>query len=122
MRAPATAQELTTLESSISIAEQEGAANDPRAAQHLQGARDQLAQSRQLAQQGDHGQAHRLRERAAVDAELAAALGREHRLRAEAEAQQAQLAAVEAGVAPPSPGSTPTTTPTTTQPRPETTP
>ncbi len=119
-RAPATAQELTTIEASISVAEQEGAANDPRAAKHLQRARDELAQSLQLAQQGDHGQAHRMRERAAADAELAAALGREHRLRAEAEAQQAQLAAVEGGVAPPTPGTT--TTPTTTQPRPETTP
>jgi hypothetical protein len=83
------AAQLRTDESSAAIraAEEVGAAGVPRAALHLQLARESLAKAVKLQAQGDAAQARSLLTRAEADAELAVVLSQE-----EAEKQEAAKA------------------------------
>jgi hypothetical protein len=64
------------VESSVRAAEAVGANDQPRAALHLQLAREELAEARRVAADGDGENAALLLERARVDAELAMQLAR----------------------------------------------
>lgn len=74
--APLSQARLAEAQSSVSAAEAVGAANQPKAALHLQLARDELSESRRLAAEGDGENASLLLDRARVDAELALQLAR----------------------------------------------
>jgi hypothetical protein len=63
--------------SGIRAAEEVGATKVPRAALHLQLAKEELSHARGLAARGDEERASSLLRRAEVDAELAVALSRE---------------------------------------------
>lgn len=63
--------------SGIRAAEEVGASKVPRAALHLQLAKEELANAEKLAKQGDRPQAASLLLRAEADAEIAVALSRE---------------------------------------------
>jgi len=69
-----------------------GAQHDPRAARHLHLAQFQIGRARGLIRQGEYDEAESLLIRASVDAEVAAALSREARQRAEADAARTRLA------------------------------
>jgi hypothetical protein len=64
------------VQSSVVAAEAVGANDQPRAALHLQLARDEMAEARRLADDGDEEGAALLLERARVDAELAMQLAK----------------------------------------------
>jgi hypothetical protein len=68
--------------SGIRAAEEVGAERVPRAALHLQLAREELGQARELAARGEEERALSLLSRAEVDAEFAVALSREDAERA----------------------------------------
>jgi hypothetical protein len=67
---------VTEVQSSVSAAEAVGADQQPKAALHLQLARDEVAEARRLAADGDEDNAALLLDRARVDAELALQLAR----------------------------------------------
>lgn len=64
------------VQSAVRAAEEVGANDQPRAALHLQLARDQIAMAERLAADGEEGEARLVLERANVDAELALQLAR----------------------------------------------
>jgi hypothetical protein len=64
------------VQSSVSAAEAVGANDQPKAALHLQLAKDEMAEARRLAEKGDGDNAALVLERARVDAELAMQLAR----------------------------------------------
>jgi len=70
--------------SGIRAAEEVGAANVPRAALHLQLAKEELARAKKLSADGEKEAAASMLSRAEADAELAVALSREDAERAEA--------------------------------------
>lgn len=83
--------------SGIRAAETIGAANVPRAALHLQLAKEELAQANKLGAAGDQEQGASMLLRAQVDAELALAISREDAERAEATAALAKVRELQAG-------------------------
>jgi hypothetical protein len=72
--------------SGIRAAEEVGASRIPRAALHLQLAKEELTRAKDLSERGDKAQAASLIMRAEADAELAVALSREDAEKAEARA------------------------------------
>lgn len=72
--------------SGIRAAEEVGAPKVPRAALHLQLAREELEQAKSLAAKGEEDQAASLLQRSEADAELAVALSREADEQSEARA------------------------------------
>lgn len=64
------------VQSSVRAAEAVGANDQPRAALHLQLARDEMAEARRRADDGDEDNAALLLERARIDAELAMQLAK----------------------------------------------
>lgn len=88
---PATVQRVNLVETNIRAAQEAGAERDPRAARHLDLARKQLAEARQLREAGDHRSADKLQRQAALDAELALAEARETNARAQADAIRARI-------------------------------
>lgn len=72
--------------SGIRAAEEVGAAEVPKAALHLQLAKEELARAEKLAAEGDKEEGASMLLRAEADAELAVALSREEAERAEANA------------------------------------
>lgn len=68
----------------IRAAEEVGATHDPRAALHLQLAKEQAENARRLTGPADKDRAERLMMRAQIDAELALALARSENEKAEA--------------------------------------
>lgn len=77
----------TGVQAAVLAAEEVGAKDQPKAALHLQLAREQVDEARQRAADGDEGSANLLLDRAQVDAELAMQLAR-----TEQEQQNAQRA------------------------------
>ncbi len=67
---------LTETQTAMQAAETLGAANDPKAKQSLQRARDELAEAKRLAKDGDGDRGNLYLERATADAELASQLTR----------------------------------------------
>jgi hypothetical protein len=67
---------VSEVQSSVSAAEAVGANDQPKAALHLQLAKDEMAEARRLAEKGDGDNAALVLERARVDAELAMQLAR----------------------------------------------
>jgi len=78
--------------SGIRAAEEVGAPNVPRAALHLQLAKEELERARKFSADGDKEQGSSMLLRAQADAELAVALSRESAERADAEAAVARVA------------------------------
>lgn len=70
--------------SAIRAAEEGGAEKVPRAALHLQLAKDEMGRSQELAKDGEHKKARSLLQRAEVDAELALVLAHEENEKAAA--------------------------------------
>jgi hypothetical protein len=70
--------------SGIRAAEEVGAADVPRAALHLQLAKEELARAKQLSVKGEEAKAQSMLLRAEADAELAVALSREDAEKTEA--------------------------------------
>jgi hypothetical protein len=64
------------VQASVSAAEAVGANDQPKAALHLQLAKDEMAEARRLAEKGDGDNAALVLERARVDSELAMQLAR----------------------------------------------
>lgn len=62
---------VTEVQSSVRAAEAVGANDQPKAALHLQLARDEMAEAQRLAQEGDEENAALVLDRARADAELA---------------------------------------------------
>ncbi len=82
----ATARSRTEISAaSIETAQALGAGRAPEAAERLASARDNLARALQLIEEGEDEKANGFLVRAEADAELAASLAREARLREEAE-------------------------------------
>ena len=77
--------------SGIRAAEEVGAENVPRAALHLQLAKEELERARALAASGEKDRASSLLLRAEADAELAVALSREDAEKSEARAEVARV-------------------------------
>jgi len=77
--------------SGIRAAEEVGAAQVPRAALHLQLAKEELDRARKLNADGDKEEGASFLLRAQVDAELAVALSRESTERTEAQAAAARV-------------------------------
>jgi len=77
--------------SGIRAAEEVGAAQVPRAALHLQLAKEELDRARKLNADGDKNEGASMLLRAQVDAELAVALSRENTERTEANAAVARV-------------------------------
>ena len=75
----------------IRVAEQSGADRDPRAAQYLALARQQIADAERLTRERSHWSASRRLEQAQVNAEMAAELARQSSVRAEAAATQREI-------------------------------
>lgn len=67
---------VTEVQSSVRAAEAVGANDQPKAALHLQLARDEMAEAQRLANEGDEENAALVLERARADAELAFQLAR----------------------------------------------
>lgn len=63
--------QVTDVQAAVRAAEEVGANNEPKAALHLQLARDQIAAAERLAADGDEKEARLMLDRAKVDAELA---------------------------------------------------
>lgn len=77
--------------SGIRAAEEAGAAKVPQASLHLQLAREELAQARELSAKGEKDKAASMLLRAEADAELAVVLSREDAERTEANAAVARV-------------------------------
>ena len=80
-------KQATNVQAAVLAAEEVGAKDQPKAALHLQLAREQVDEARKRAADGDEGSANLLLQRAQVDAELALQLARN-----EQEQQSAQKA------------------------------
>jgi Domain of unknown function (DUF4398) len=66
----------TDVQASVMAAEQVGAADQPKAALHLQLAKEQIEAAKRLAADGDQSNSNLMLDRAKVDAELALQLAR----------------------------------------------
>ena len=75
---------VTNVQAAVLAAEQVGANDQPKAALHLQLAKEQIESAKRLAADGDGSNANLLLERAKVDAELAMQLARTEREQANA--------------------------------------
>jgi hypothetical protein len=82
---------LVNAKSTISAAEEAGAANNPQAALHLKLARDQLSTAERLNRNGDGDEATLYANQAQVDAEMARALAHEQRERAATQETEGKL-------------------------------
>jgi len=69
----------TDVQAAVLAAEQVGAADQPKAALHLQLAKEQIESAKRLAADGDQRNSNLLLDRAKVDAELALQLARTER-------------------------------------------
>lgn len=78
----------------VRVAEQHGAERDPRAAQYLSLARQQIADAERLTRDGSHSTAAKLLERAELNAEMAGELARQATARADAEATRREIQAL----------------------------
>jgi hypothetical protein len=78
-------------QASISAAHAVGAEHEPRAALHLKMAKDQLAEARAFAKNGDDDEAELALARAAVDAETALMVTREAAARRDVEKSNAEI-------------------------------
>lgn len=74
--APLSQAKLSEAQTAMHAAETLGAAKDPKAKQSLQRARDQVAEAKRLAKDGDADKGNLYLDRAAADADLAAQLTR----------------------------------------------
>jgi len=74
--APLSQAKLAETQTAMHAAETLGAANDPKAKQSLQRARDEVAEAKRLAKDGDADRGNLYLDRAAADAELASQLTR----------------------------------------------
>ena len=70
-------EQLTSSKSTISVAQAEGAPDEPQAALHLKLAQEQVAKAEALIADGDNEEAAKLIDRAQADADLAVALAKE---------------------------------------------
>jgi len=84
-------EQLTAAKASVSGAEVAGAASEPQAALHLKLAQEQVAKAEALIADDENEEAARIIDRAQVDAELALALAKEAKARAEATDTKEQL-------------------------------
>ena len=84
-------EQLTSSKATISVAQAEGAPNEPKAALHLKLAQEQVAKAEALIADGDNEEAAQLIERAQADADLAVALAKEARAKTEAQETVEQL-------------------------------
>jgi hypothetical protein len=84
-------EQLTSSKATISVAQAEGAPNEPKAALHLKLAQEQVAKAEALIADGDNEEAAQLIERAQADADLAVALAKESRAKQEASETVEQL-------------------------------
>lgn len=84
-------EQLTSSKATISVAQAEGAPNEPKAALHLKLAQEQVAKAEALIADGDNEEAAQLIERAQSDADLAVALAKEARAKTEATETVEQL-------------------------------
>ena len=75
----------------VRVAEQNGADRDPRAAQYLALARQQIAEAERLTREGSNWSANQRLEQAQANAEMAAELARQASARAEAQATQREI-------------------------------
>lgn len=75
----------------VRVAEQSGAERNPRAAQYLALARQQIADAERLTREGSHTSAARHLEQAELNAEMAGELARQANARAEAESTQREI-------------------------------
>lgn len=80
----------------VRVAEQNGAERDPRAAQYLSLARQQIADAERLTREGSHSSAAQTLEQAELNAEMAGELARQANARADAEATQREIQALRA--------------------------
>lgn len=84
-------EQLTSSKSTISVAQAEGATNEPQAALHLKLAQEQVAKAEALIKDGDNREAAHLIERAQADADLAVALAKEAKAKQQATETLEQL-------------------------------
>jgi len=84
-------EQLTSSKSTISVAQAEGAPNEPKAALHLKLAQEQVAKAEALIKDGDNEEAAQLIERAQADADLAVALAKEAKSKQQATETLEQL-------------------------------
>jgi hypothetical protein len=84
-------EQLTSSKSAISVAQAEGAPNEPQAALHLKLAQEQVAKAEALIADGDNEEAAQLIDRAQADADLAVALAKEARAKQQATETREQL-------------------------------
>ena len=83
---------LTAAEASVKGAEVGGASENPKAALHLKLAKEQIEKAKALIADDDNEEAKRVIDRAQADADLALALAREGKARADAAEANEQLA------------------------------
>jgi hypothetical protein len=84
-------EQLTSSKSTISVAQAEGAPNEPKAALHLKLAQEQVAKAEALIADGDNEEAAHLIDRAQADADLALALAKEAKAKQQATETLEQL-------------------------------
>jgi hypothetical protein len=84
-------EQLTSSKATISVAQVEGAPNEPKAQLHLKLAQEQVAKAEALIADGDNEEAAQIIERAQADADLAVALAKEAKAKKEAQATMEQL-------------------------------
>jgi hypothetical protein len=92
---PATNQQLVESRTSVRLAEEMGAHENPQAQLYLTLAREQIARADRLIRQGESWRARRELESAQANAELATVLARGSRARAEAVATRHQIDALD---------------------------
>lgn len=90
--------QMADAQSAVRAADEIGAERHPRSALHLKLARDQIERARAAIAEGEDAEAARWLERAEADAELAIALARHGRYRAEARRAADRAAELEASV------------------------
>lgn len=104
-------QKLASTEAAITHAKEGEAQNQAAAAEHLRLAKTQLDEAKQKIREGDNSEADWLLMRAQADAELAGAMAKEQRRRAEASKASERLRVLSSQPTPSAPASsTPSTT------------
>jgi len=93
---PAPTERMARSQSAVRAAEEVGGQSDPHAALYLQLAQEELAQAKQLMNDGDNRRADYLLLRSDADAELAIALTRSAAVRIEADRAIAEVLAIRA--------------------------
>ncbi len=84
-------EQLTSSKATISVAQAEGAQNEPQAQLHLKLAQEQVAKAEALIADGDNEEATQMIDRAQADADLAVALAKEAKSKKEAQDTIEQL-------------------------------